>query len=980
MRRNSFIKSISLCLAVVFVSAFLPLLPLVSEAADGLRFFARESADASALAGMTAVENYADENYFAFDHEKIEYGSFRGMSALTVSDENSNGGSFYGVFENTLDLSSFNELCFELRGLSGEDETFTLTVALSANNEVRRVSGEFRSGTVYDVYLPLYGYEERSRIDHIYIYYSGVSALTFSPLFADELYTYSHIDRFSADTFESEYGLEVTEDALFLAPRDGTAAVEAVTKWLDADGVSAVIRVSVEGAENGSIIMSVKGSEGVYTDISTLGLFAGANTYTFICESSEAFSNYRLSFVGVNVTEGERLAVRGVSFTYYAEKIDETSGQYPGNITSCSLSSDGKSVRVKGTLGTGFVLSNIDAEIGVFAADMWGDEAPRLISKTDITTLFDITFQASDVSVPPYFCKYFIALAEDEESGETVPLTAPVYPSSPSSSPAAVGSIIGVESPDAADPFDANVSYTSLEISIDDLVTDDPSRGRFHAFAGKYFYFDAGYIEKLDSTLGFYLSSGLFVYVRLVVAPKGDTGVFGCVDADDREEITRYSAAVDYLTERYPGIYGIIVGRKVNSFVYNSIDKGDLFLYAKNYVRVLRVTASVAKINAPSALVAVPLGDTYVYTDAGNAAADYDEITGVGEAACDPVLLSVLISKYMTVGGAFPWYIVYECEADPAGNAEMLSRLSARLVQNVGASPSGHILYWRPEGNIDRESLGALSEKMSASSATLGTKTLMISLSGTGNRAEAVSLIGDFPFEQSSSRSTVTLDALPASASTAGHVFIKDFRGAWGSGDFFTGGSFGDATAEVSALTSSFDGAEGQRALRVAADGNGSAVLMTRFSSPVDLSLADRLTVVFAASGEGESCPVRIILGSGTSRIVYSYDAATGVASAASCELSGDSLKSVDAIAIEIPSGHPVTLDVSRISLSRKDLDPSPIEEALGRADGEGEDEEKRDTLRIIAIVSAISIAVFALVSVRGDIRERRENSRREKK
>ena len=981
MRRRIFLKSIAYCLAALFLASVFSIFPVKTDAAGENSFFALESADASALSGMTLVENYADENFYPFGSTEIEYGSFRGMSAITASDGDLTSGSFYGVFENTLDLSEFNELCFELRGTSGEEETFDLTVTLSAGGDMWRVNGEFDAGTVYDVYLPLAGYGARGYIDHIYISYTGAGSVTMSGLFADEKYTYSHVGLFCADEFESDYELEVTEDALYVAPRDGAAVVTAKTRELGETGETAVIRVTVDGAESGSVIMSVKSAESEYSDISTLGLFSGPNTYTFICEATEKVSDYRLSFVGVNTPEKGRLAVLGVSFTYYGEKIDETSGQYPGNVTSCALSSDGKSVRVKGTLGSGFVSSHIDDKIGVYAVDMWNDVAPQLVAKTDITTLFDMTFQTSDVALPPYYCRYFIALAGDEETGETVPLTPAVYPSALQTSSPAVDSILGVESDDTADAFDANAAYTSVEIALGDLVSGDPSNGRFHAYAGNYYYFNAEYIKELDSTLGFYISSGLSVYVRLVAESDEEGAVFGCVDADNREELMKYSAAVDYLTERYPGIYGIIVGRKVNSFVYNYIDKGDLLLYAKNYVRVLRVTSLVAKINDPSVIVAVPLGDSHVYSDAGEEVeAEYDETSGVGESACDPVLLSVLISKYMAVGGAFPWYIVYECEADPAENAEWLSRLSARLVQNVGASPSGHILYWRPEGELDADELEALSEKMSASSATLGTKTLLISLRDAESGEKFIPRIKELPFEQSPSRTVVVTSASRGAALTEGHVFIKDFRSAWGSGEFFTGGSFTSATTETSAAASAFDGVEDVRALRVTTDGSGSGIVMARFASPADFSAADTLFVVMALSGEGESYPVKIILGSKGSRTEYSIDAVSGNAFAASCPIDKDTAKAVDYIAIEIPSGCPVTLDVSRISLSRSDRDTAPIEEALGRTAGEKEKEEKQDILRVIVIVSAVSLAVFALVSVRGDLRERRENSRREKK
>ncbi|MBQ6914960.1 MAG: hypothetical protein IJQ65_04505, partial [Kiritimatiellae bacterium] len=45
---------------------------------------------------------------------------------------------------------------------------------------------------------------------------------------------------------------------------------------------------------------------------------------------------------------------------------------------------------------------------------------------------------------------------------------------------------------------------------------------------------------------------------------------------------------------------------------------------------------SVARANSPSVALAVPIGDSYVYSDAPEGTtAFYDDMTGVGDNACD---------------------------------------------------------------------------------------------------------------------------------------------------------------------------------------------------------------------------------------------------------------------------------------------------------------------------------------------------------
>ena len=85
---------------------------------------------------------------------------------------------------------------------------------------------------------------------------------------------------------------------------------------------------------------------------------------------------YRLTFSGVTVTEGERFALDSVSFGYYDGDISYDKETYPAGISSCLLSADGKSVSVKASVTSSFVLANIDKDIALYAVDMWGGEEP----------------------------------------------------------------------------------------------------------------------------------------------------------------------------------------------------------------------------------------------------------------------------------------------------------------------------------------------------------------------------------------------------------------------------------------------------------------------------------------------------------------------------------------------------------------------------------------------------------------------------
>ena len=453
-------------------------------------------------------------------------------------------------------------------------------------------------------------------------------------------------------------------------------------------------------------------------------------------------------------------------------------------------------------------------------------------------------------------------------------------------------------------------------------------------------------------------------------------GVYGALDTKDKESTLKYSAALDYLTRRYPSIYGVVVGCRINSFIYNSSKYSpDLFAYASNYVDWLRITASVARANIPSALVVVPLGDGYVYADDtsyGNG--DYDEMTGVGKYATDPMLLASLISRFMPKGSPFPWYLGYECESAPAVGAETVSRDAARLIQNIGASPSGNMLIWHPEHAIDQSELTSLAEYVSTNLTSLGTKCLIISLNNQS--ANVAPLIASLEFEQSEARSIKSSLAVQVkSASTEGHVLLSDFRSSWGIGDFIAGGSLTSVTTASSAVMSDYDGISSGRALRaVSSAGRGAfGVLVTSLSPALPLSSADYIEFALCVTGEeGKSYPVKIVLTSGAVADEYDYTFTSGKPCAVRCKTDG-SITEADSISLIIPGDEDLTLDLSRISLLREDGDTETIKNDLGKTEKKRDDKSGELTAILIA-VTLISVVIFAAVSLKTDRGERKKN------
>ena len=948
--REKTVRAISLILVLLF---FAPLAVSPRSALAASRFYVRDD-DHSDFSEMMPVFDYSRDNFFGFNGLETDVGD---DGSLTAKKES--GGTFYGVFEYLLDLSAYNEISFSIRsdGAGGE---FSFGITLSSGGVTYDAAGVFAKGDTHFVSMPVADFDGRGSIDHIYFTFTGADSVTLSPFFADSKYTYSHLDRFLSDSFSSENEITLTERAVYISPSDGAGSIEAAIHD-GGEGESRVVRVNVFGVQGGSMILSLRRDDGSYSDISTVQLFPGSNTYTFIDGDGGAVDSYRISFAGVGDTDS--IGIGGVAISYYDEKIEKEEADYPGVISSCALSSDGRTMRLKGSLSTSFVVDNMGSGIGIYAVDLWDETVSVPVTEADISTVLDLSFSVSDLSLPAGFYRYFIAVRGEPENA----LSAPVYPTAGAQSVQNAPSVLGVESRDTSVPFDSAAPYTVVEVNVDRLLSEDAAGARFHSFAGGYYYFDVNCTSELDRTIGFYIASGELVYVRLVY-DGADGAVYSLPDADDMEAVISHAAAVDYLTERYPDIAGIILGRKINVFTYNKPGADDgLFGYAEKYVKLLRVTLSAARANSPSASVAVPIGDSYVYSDAPEGTtAFYNDMTGVGDNACDPMFLSVLISKYMMSGGAIPWTLVYECEVDPAGCAEILSLAAARLVQNVGASPTGQMLYWRPDHAIDDSELETLSARMTESSSALGTKCLVVSLAEQeGDERYIASRLAGLTFESTPVRRTAKGEAEIADGSPDGQVFIMDFRRSWGVGSFAAGGSVSSLTTEASGALSEIEGVEGCRAIRATSDG-GAGLIVSFFDTPTDLTGAEDLNAVISVTGDTGEYPVKIIVGNAERRAVY--DVTADGASRIACKLEDVSPDDATYIAVEVRSDGAYTLELSSVSLSRADGDSSKIPGSGGKDD----DADRAGT--VVAVVTAASVftlLVFTVVTVAQNLRKK---------
>ncbi|MBQ7715484.1 MAG: hypothetical protein IJT70_06415 [Clostridia bacterium] len=971
--RRIFERVISMILVILTAACSSPCLfcPVRAEENGGYRLFTEKDPSVIDLDGKDQIESYDDRSFTSSSEKfEIDYGTYKGRAALIAESKGGETDADINTwYPDGLDLTKYNELYFQMRA-EGETGTVTLYVTLITDDDSYTVKGDMELGSSYDVYVPIYGLSSRSSVKAIYFTFNSSAAINtvyLSRIYGDSLFTCTHIGRFSSDSFSSDNVFELYADRISANLHDGAFSIKAETKKSETELPTSSARVGASGADSGTLTLYVGNGE-EEREISTVNLFPGMNYYTFVYPSVEGASSYRLSFSAVSETAGDKLTVNSVSFGSYCDALRTSAEAAPANITSCTLSQDGKSASVSGTISGSYVVNNLNTKIALFARDMWGGE-PALVCTSDISTLFDMRFSSSALPDPLYTYSYFIA-PEPEEGSAADPISSTAYLASSSAAPSSAGVVFGIESSDSALPFDTLSDAVLVEADLEKLKGDETG-GKFHSFSGGYYYFDSSYVSELDSSVGFYLSTGLSVYLR-IVTPSPGGAKYKISDTEDPAETKEFCAVIDFLTKRYSGVSGLVLGKRIDSFVYNEYGEKDLFAYAGNYVRSLRLASSVAKINSPGISVLVPLGDGYVYPDADSAGREaYDRISGVGKYSCDPMMLAEFISRIVSSGGAFPWQIMYECEDAPYDAAERVSRASNRLTQ-IGSSFAGYVLYWMRDGELTQDDVESFYGEFTASAETLGTKAVIVSLAGFGGFASdgvVSSLKSSAPVKVISGKADCFYET-----ETDEVTLIKDLRRSYGTEGFSVGGSFMALTTEADPLLSSFDGIQGGRALHASADpskGNR-GVLFCSFGSPVDLSDTEYLEITLSVGAEdGESRALTVALGGKTSRLEFSAEPDAGKAATVRCYLGDDAPTDAEYVALELETDGGASLNVSKIALSG--IADIPSERSKNDLpNGEGKI-GKNEVIIVIIVFAVLSIGAFAFISAKGERREKKD-------
>ena len=838
----------------------------------------------------------------------------------------------YGEGEE-LNLAEYAAITFSVYVPGGETEEYAIRLTVYSGLNTLYTETAVTGGSWYDITADIGDWQLRAYINMFEITVSDTAGAGVSSFAVGGVRAHGEADTAVADAFltfglQAEGGTAEYRDGVYYldAGADGllTLAADAVRPAYTAGSGVSVVRIVLDSAlEGGYVSLAVSDtsvSSSSFTIASTAALYYGENTYLLPYDSDIALHAYRLSFRGLYPDGTSAVALRSVSLETFAEDVDG----YAGRVTQCALSADGLTLTFTGTLSTEAAAENIDARLELYEIPVWetadavlrrGEPAASLKMSTKFTFTLDLTGRESAAETSRYQA-YIVSGAG------AVPLAAAVFPARDAKASESGLSPVGLYGADSAGVFESNASSVILDVYVDRLLAPDGGGGRLAVRGGQRYYLDHTYLRELEEEIAFYVSADVEVYLRLLCASdlSAEGYTFSCVGARyfafnvRREEgANMLCAVVGYLASRNSGVSGFIVGGRLDTARENGADMSDVAAYASILADTLRLVYNSAVRYIPGVYVLAPLG--HYDGETAYSGAENGEAAG---AACDPTLLSVMLSRALMRDGELPWGLFYmsDSAAEALGHAQnILAQMKA-----VGCrAPHDYLLFWEPSAGAADILLAEYAERCAAARRA-GARVLFLSLSRQTERAAITSGMkyiltgGDYQRQLSEYKAQ-----LNAGGAYTGSYVLSDFSRAYstlgwiaGSGCSRLGSQSSGMTAGARTLHAVFE--SGTDAMFGAVSGN----ILCVSGRTDDLHYAPYVVYTMQITSQLEStseAELVFVFGSGDTRAEYSATVPTGVPLEILCDLSSFAgAERVDFAAITVRSASSVTLDIERIT------------------------------------------------------------------
>ncbi len=988
-----FKKSVALSLALFFlipVAASLFPTANATESTEPAKAYSKLSTGRIFAIGRKSVASVSPSNVETdFENFDVTSEISENSSGIKISPK-TDGAKWpvsVTVKKNTpIDISNYNELFFRVNFSGAAVKTLDFEITLSTDVGNFSVGGSVKAGADYDVFIPVSAFDGVDAVNAFTVTFSSnseISQIKLSTIYADGGYSYEHIERFSAERFSSDIGIEVFEKKLLPTVKDGSAEFHSsITSEITETSSTMTALITVSGAKSGTLTLSVKNtSKNDITDVATVTLSEGQNSYPFVFDSSSGTNFYRLSFSGIAESDGEKLTVHSIGFSKFSEKLF-SKGENEGSILSCTSSADFSKIQIEGTLRSSTVAENMKASLGIVAEDIWQSDVTEVLTTKAMSTVFSFSISTEKLKLNPSFYKFYLVLINGDDVRK---LSSGTYPAVASPNVKSGKTPLGIQSDNSSASFTSNASHTVVDVYLDKLESKDGTGGRIHSYGGGYKYISNSYIGEIDEKINFALKSGVQTYIRILESTSPDTGSdisnAYSFNASDYSLSMRYMTLIDFISSRYSGVAGYIVGTRANSRDFNYCNVNSLVSYAENYALILRMTSVTVRANTSDAFISVAIGDGYTGSRQRTVARNlsYAEFTGVGEYSYSPILFSSVLSHAISNAGSFNWYITYECENSPESAADDAYGIYSSLVQGTGSTPSGYILFWQPESKVSAEKITESASSVFDKCAKYGIRAAVLSLtkqnSDVTDIIDAVSSADIGGSDRCLVKGACSVEFATDTEQNA--LALWDFENSYSVKGFISSGNVTSLTTEFSSHAR--DGKSlGIRVLHGKLNGSEgkSGTVLSYFDSPIKPKSLDSIDItVYIESEKNSFVSVVSTLGSGNKH--YEYETSVPTDRAVTLSLYPDILpddESIDYIALSFESDCDAEFDVFEISAISKNSSAEEISTKIGLTESEAETENYiTDTVIITGAAVIITAVVFTSLSIK------QESSRKEK-
>lgn len=375
-------------------------------------------------------------------------------------------------------------------------------------------------------------------------------------------------------------------------------------------------------------------SESVSVDEISVKPMSDATEYIVYVPSVDTMTQMSIRFFGATSGEIDIVSIGAVS-VFYDER------EYFGELSENSYDRDLKKATFAGSVSYEMLLKHPNAKIVLYRlAQTEVIEDVRFVhpyvSACEMTLNYKFEFNIESTS--EYCSRYFAAILT--EGNKIIPLTSETYLKEDRShhnnndekNDINTG-FKGIETDLYVGAVENGTSVAFVDVRLDRMENESGDGYQYILDEGKEYYFDRSYILALDEEIKSLSSSGIYVYLRLLL--DSPSPVFGhikkyvipdktkyfAIDPQNDETVDNIFAYTDFICSRYAdmagsGFKGIVLGRSLDkSLEYNYCGAVSMNQYADMLAKTYSIIKAALDRSDADTEVIIPLSDDKIGTE-----------------------------------------------------------------------------------------------------------------------------------------------------------------------------------------------------------------------------------------------------------------------------------------------------------------------------------------------------------------------------